>query len=164
MYECSTNFIRKNLNGGVPIRTEFVPRSHRIRTDFAADPMEEIRKFPPHQPVRVSKLEALRGEIAEMSRQGWPQKMIREYLAKERGVSVSLSRLCNYCQSRNIKKGRGEVSDSQEVEEHVPPRLEGTQKLPESISSALLPEVEDVTDLLAPTEEKNPFTKFRPNS
>lgn len=120
--------------------------------------MDETPKFDPYQPVRVSKLEALRAEIAEMSRQGWPLKKIREFLGKERGVKVSLSRLCVYCQSRNIRKGKGEVATPKEPEAAT--EREGGKR-----ERATFPrdrEPESLAELLPPVEPGNPFTKFKP--
>lgn len=120
--------------------------------------MDETPKFEPYQPVRVSKLEALRSEIAEMSRQGWPLKKIREFLEQERKVKVSVSRLCVYCQSRNILKGRGEVA-APKAEEASRER-EGGKK--ERGALARDREPESLAELLPPGEPGNPFTKFKP--
>lgn len=121
--------------------------------------MDEVPKFEPYHPVRVSKLESLRTEIAEMSRLEWPLKKIREFLNKERGVKVSLSRLCVYCQSRNIKKGRGEVPVANEPET----KTGNTHRKTDQMAAVPIATTEEAfSDLLAPEEPVNPFTKFKP--
>lgn len=126
--------------------------------------MDETPKFDPYEPVRVSKLEALRSEIAEMSRQGWPLKKIREFLDKERGVKVSVSRLCVYCQSRNIKKGKGEVTApaGPVAKEQASPKAEREPPRIAAVSERPSPDGEDLSGLLPKPEARSPFTKFKP--
>ena len=93
-----------------------------------------------------------------MSRQGWPLKKIREFLAQERKVKVSLSRLCVYCQSRKIRKGRGEVAGSKDVESRNFEAPIASPPPPAASES----ETSSLSALLPADKSESPFTKFKP--
>jgi len=78
--------------------------------------------FEEHYPLRTSRLEQWREEIAAMRAAKWPHQRIADWLQSEQQFSISAEAVRQFCKVRGILKPKGKITPSPRSKRGSSPR------------------------------------------